>query len=207
MLPRARVSINASDGTRHAFLLKLTNPTLGKIRLRLAPSKYRGEPLWDDITKTTPILESLLLNPMTQQYADAELSPGVVASLEETKSCELEAAEDTFLELGRSSNEDPPEVSSWDAGDVLLKSKVSLESNQPTLRLIGNKSSCAWYELVVLEPDVAKGRNSAVPLSLIIEVGDGSWESSLIQPETLDAESLQCFTVTFDLVLVWENLE
>eukprot|EP00339_Tiarina_fusa_P001520 CAMPEP_0116996104 /NCGR_PEP_ID=MMETSP0472-20121206/36_1 /TAXON_ID=693140 ORGANISM="Tiarina fusus, Strain LIS" /NCGR_SAMPLE_ID=MMETSP0472 /ASSEMBLY_ACC=CAM_ASM_000603 /LENGTH=523 /DNA_ID=CAMNT_0004694643 /DNA_START=67 /DNA_END=1635 /DNA_ORIENTATION=+ len=204
VLPRARVSIHASDGTRHAFLLKITNPTLGKIRLRLAPSRYPGEPTWDDASKTTPLLEKLLLDPMTQQYTDAQLVPELVAKLEATLSCQLEPAEDTFLELGRSGNEEPPEVAGWDAGDVLFDSKVTPENNQSTLKLVGNKNSCAWYELVVLEPNIGNGINSAIPLSLQIEVGDGSWESSLIQPDSLESgPNTVSFMVSFDIVLIW----
>ena len=206
MLPRVRVSIHASDETRHAFLLKVANPTLGAIRLRFASSKYTGESEWDDKTKTTPLLENLLVDPLTQQYVDAKLTPSVTKNLEATAVCELEPAEDSFLELGKSSNDELLDaVAKWDAGDVLFDSKVGPE--QPaSLRLIGQKNSFAWFELVLLETKMEKGLNCAVPLALQIEVGDGSWESSLVQAEPV-AGGEGKDVVTFDLVVIWENLD
>lgn len=205
MLPRVRVSIHASDGTRHALLFKVANPTLGSIRLRLASSKYSGEPVWDDKTKSTPILENLLVDPLTQQFLNAKLAPDVALNLQATEICQLEPAEDSFLELGKSSNEEPDEVAKWDAGDVLFDSKVGPESPS-SLRLVGQKNSCAWFELVLLETKMDVGVNCAVPLALQIEVGDGSWDSSLVQAEPVKDDETKDM-VTFDLVIIWDNLE
>lgn len=205
MLPRVRVSIHASDDTRHVFLFKVANPTLGAIRLRLASSKYSGEPDWDDKTKTTPALENLLVDPMTQQFVNAKLAPDVSRTLQPTEVCQLEPAEDSFLELGKSSTEEPDVVTKWDAGDVLVDSKVGPEL-PATLRLVGQKSSCAWFELVVLETKMNSGVNCAVPLALQIEVGDGSWDSSLVQADPVKDDETKDL-VTFDLVIIWDNLE
>jgi hypothetical protein len=199
------VSIHASDGTRHAFLFKVANPTLGSIRLRLASSKYSGEPVWDDKTESTPILENLLVDPLTQQIVNAKLAPDVARNLQATEICQLEPAEDSFLELGKSSNEEPDEVAKWDAGDVLFDSKVGPDSPS-SLRLVGQKNSCAWFELVLFETKMDRGVNCAVPLALQIEVGDGSWDSSLVQAEPVKDDETKDM-VTFDLVIVWDNLE
>eukprot|EP00980_Cylindrotheca_fusiformis_P028103 scaffold22580_cov210-Cylindrotheca_fusiformis.AAC.10 len=205
MVPRVRASIHASDGTRHAFLLKVSNPTLGTIRFRLAGSEYSGEPVWDgDDSERTPFLEKILVDPLNQQIVNAKLVESVGSSIQPSEICALEAGEDTFLDFGRSSNEEPIEVAKWDAGEVLADSKVS-EATPSTLRVVGSRKSCAWLELVLLETSMEAGIYNAVPLSLQIEVGDGSWESSLIQPELSKDKSKDM--VTFDLVVVWENLD
>jgi hypothetical protein len=147
------------------------------------------------------------VDPLTQQYVNAKLAPGVAHNLQATDMCQLEAAEDSFLELGKSSsNEEPEQVAKWDAGDVLFDSKVSPDTLPSSLRLVEQKNSCAWFELVLLESSMEKGINCAVPLSLQIQVGEGSWDSSLIQPEPTEGDEKKDM-VNFDLVIVWENLE
>lgn len=202
-MPRVRTSIHASDGSRHAFLLKVTNPTLGAVRFRLAASTYEGEPVWDEHGIRTPLLENILVDSLNQQCLNAKLITKVGDSIEASELCELEPAEDSFLELGRSSNEEPLEVAKWNAGDILADSTVS-EEKPSSLRVVGRRKSCAWIELVLLETALEQGLNCAVPLALQIEVGDGSWESSLIQPERAEGTK---DIVTFDLVIVWENLD
>jgi hypothetical protein len=165
-----------------------------------------GEPVWDDPSNTTPNLGNVLVDPFTQQHVDAILVPGLAHDLQSTEICQLEAAEDSFLELGKSSNEEPDEVATWDAGDVLVDSKVSPEASSSSLRLVGQKNSCAWFELVLLEKSMEKGVNCAIPVALQIEVGDGSWESSLIQPQPVNGDEAKDM-VTFDLVIIWDNLE
>lgn len=213
VLPRVRVTKHASDGTRHAFLLKVSNPTLGKIRMRLASSEYSGEPVWDEPSETTALLQNILVDTFGGKYMDAELMPDVVHNLTPTEMCELEPAEDSFLELGQSSNQVPELVSKWDAADALSNSPISSEgSNKASLKLLAIKNSAAWFELVVLENSSSsnadtKGVSTAVPLKLQIEVGNGSWESSLVQPELKgdssgdDAKDM----VSFSLVIVWDN--
>eukprot|EP00429_Kryptoperidinium_foliaceum_P068270 CAMPEP_0176074908 /NCGR_PEP_ID=MMETSP0120_2-20121206/37438_1 /TAXON_ID=160619 /ORGANISM="Kryptoperidinium foliaceum, Strain CCMP 1326" /LENGTH=130 /DNA_ID=CAMNT_0017408609 /DNA_START=217 /DNA_END=606 /DNA_ORIENTATION=+ len=127
-------------------------------------------------------LQDVLVDPFTDQHVTAELMPAVVKDLEPTEMCELEPAEDSFLELGKSTFNDVPDlVASWDAGDVLFDSKVSNDGPSSSLKLIASKNSTAWFELVVLEGSAASGIDNAVPIAMEIEVGKGSWESSLIQ--------------------------
>lgn len=207
VLPRVRVTKHASDDTKHAFLLKVSNPTLGKIRMRLASSKYSGEPVWDEPSKTTSLLQNILLDIFTDKHVDAELTTDVVQGLTPTDVCELEPAEDSFLELGQSANDVPELVSMWDATDVLSNSQVSSEGLKASLKLLATKNSSAWFEIVVLESSKAKGvdTSSAVPLEMQIEVGNGSWESSLVQPELKDGSGDAKDMVSFSLVIIWDT--
>lgn len=196
---------HGSDGTKHALLIKVSNPTLGDIRLRLQSSDYKGEPEWDSKSDRTPALEDLLVDPLTQTKINIKLATEIVQQLQATQVCELEAAEDSFLELGKSAdNDEPDEVTQWDYAAVLSSSTVSSESSPSTLRLLAQKSAVGWFELVLLETTVENGLHSAVPLALQIEVGDGSWESSLVQPEPVEGEGVKDMA-TFDLVLAWNN--
>ena len=130
---------------------------------------------------------------------------GTSSEVAPTEMCQLEPAEDSFLELGKSSMEQPDAVTKWDAGDALADSKVAENGNKSSLRLVGASHSSAWFELVVLEHDVKPGFHAAATLALEIEVGNGSWDSSLIQAAT--AESGATDLVTFDVVVAYEKLE
>jgi hypothetical protein len=172
--------------------------------MRLAASLYAGEPGWDETESVSGQLQNVLVDPFTDQHINAQIMPQAVRSLGPTEICELEPAEDSFLELGKVADEVPEAVAKWDAGDVLYDSKVSPDGPGASLRLITSKNSMAWFELVVLEGSVAKGMDSAVPLSMEIEVGNGSWDSSLINPEQKEQDEKDM--VSFDLVIAWENL-
>jgi hypothetical protein len=147
-------------------------------------------------------LENILVDPLNRECVNAKLVP--TSSIEASEVCELEPAEDSFLELGKSSNEEPEEVDKWNAQDALATSTVS-ESNQSSLRVVGCRKSCAWMELILLETAQDPDVTCAVPLALQIEVGDGSWESSLIQPEPKGNGEKDM--VTFDLVITWGKKE
>lgn len=203
VLPRLRVSIHASDESRHAFLLKVSNPTLGIIRLRLAASDYVGEPLWNDKAVLTPFLDNVLVDPLTQVSVSAQVDPKAAMNLEPTESCLLDPAEDSFLEIGKTDTDVPVEVSKWDAGDVLFESKVSSES-PASLRLVAQRKSTAWFELVLMDRSTKPSSHFAVPLALQIQVGDGSWESSLVQAQRVEDGSIDF--ISFDLVIIWEKL-
>ncbi|VEU43001.1 unnamed protein product [Pseudo-nitzschia multistriata] len=199
VLPRVRVSAAATDGSRHAFLIKVSNPTLGTVRLRLAPSPYAGERHWDNNEVTTKRLENIIVDPFKRISLDAVLDVEVANKIEATDMCELEPVEDSFLELGNKTSDNVPEaVSSWEAGNVLSDSKVSKE-NSATLRKLGQKKSVAWFELVVMESQRDSTAHTAVPVSMHLQVGDGSWESSLVQSRGDDD------FVSFDLVIVWDK--
>jgi hypothetical protein len=206
MLPRVRVSIHASDGSRHVFLLKVSNPTLGLVRLRLAGSAYSGEAEWDDKDATSPSLKNVLVDPLTQVSVNAQLDTTASKSFLQTETCELEAAEDSFLELGKTSDDIPEDVAKWEAADVLYASKVSKDLPS-SMRFVGRKKSVAWFELIVMEQDMKQKKvHCAIPIALQIQVGGGSWESSLVQSQQLEDGDPQDF-VSFDLVILWERYD
>ncbi|KAL3921542.1 MAG: hypothetical protein SGILL_002695, partial [Bacillariaceae sp.] len=206
VLPRARVSIHASDGSRHAFLLKVSNPTLGFVRLRMSGSMYTGENEWNDKTTTSPLLENLLVDPLTQVSVDALVDASLKDAFPVTEICELEAAEDSFLELGKTGDDIPDAVAKWEAGDVLFDSKVSKDT-PCSMRLVGKKKSQAWFELVLMEPETVKDKvHCAIPVAMQIEVGDGSWDSSLIQTKHIVEDDPKDF-VSFDLLVLWDQFD
>jgi hypothetical protein len=127
--------------------------------------------------------------------------------LKPTDLCDLEPAEDSFLELGKSYEEIPQAVSNWNPANVLAGKQVAASGPASSLSLIASKSSMAWFELVIMEEPTNDGVYCAVPLAMEIEVGNGSWESSLVQPD-YKGESGEATNdvVTFNLILVWENL-
>ena len=206
-MPQVQVVRHASDGTKHAILLKVSNPTLGAISLRLQSSSYAGEPVWGSKTdEHNPNLDDLLVDVLSNTTIKAKLVTDPVQQLQASDMCQLEPAEDTFLELGKS-YEEPDEVSKWDVTSVLASSTVTgYSSSASTLRLLAQKSAAAWFELVVAEVASSAGGTAytAIPLALQIKVGDGSWESSLIQPEPVK-EGEEHDMVAFDIVIAWNS--
>jgi hypothetical protein len=175
--------------------------------MRLTSSDYSGEPVWDEPSETTARLQNILVDTFIDKHMNADLMPELVQNLTPTELCELEPAEDSFLELGQSSNYIPETVSKWDARDVLFNSQVSNEGAKSSLKLLASKNSAAWFELVLenAASPTATGAASAVPLEMKIEVGNGSWESSLVQPELNQDDAGAKDMVSFSLVIVWDS--
>jgi hypothetical protein len=122
----------------------------------------------------------------------------------------LDPADDPFLDIGNKSSNaeggDPLVVKNWDAmttlgtiaGDGGISS--SSGSSKSKLQLVATKGDTAWVELILCIDDVTSppltttnDTNSyylTVPLALQIEVGNGSWEASLIKrrDDILDEE-------------------
>ena len=150
-------------------------------------------------------MKNIVVDPLKKISVDAQLDTNVAKAIDATDLCELEPAEDSFLELGSKMSNDVPEaVSSWEAGDVLFHSKVSKEL-PATLRQLGQKKSVAWFELVVLESPNAFSVHTAVPITMELQVGDGYWESSLVHPENDGTHDIKDF-VAFDLVIIWDRI-
>lgn len=205
-MPHVRVVRHGTDGVKHALLLKISNPTLGAITFRLQSSAYTGEPVWENKAEHNPFLENLLVDTLTEMTVNAMLMTESLHHIQATEMCQLEPAEDSFLELGKPSCEDPVEVSEWKLVPVLSNSQVTVENPTPSLRLVTQKSAAAWFELVLVENavDKEKGYHTAYPLALQIKVGGGSWENSLIQPDP-SKEGEEKDMVTFDLVIAWDG--
>jgi len=133
-------------------------------------------------------MNGLLVDTMNHTFLDVKLSTEV--SFSTTDKVELLSAEDSIIELGASARETPTEVLQWDP--------AATATNDHSLRLVAKTASDAWFELVA--PDVSS--SNAIPLALQVDLGNGSWESSLIptKPEAGESDN-----VTFDLVLAWAN--
>jgi len=240
---KATTIADGNEKKRVVALLKVTNPTLGSIRLRLAPSSYRGEPYWDDggdavdSNATTedadapaprnPILTDLLVDTWTQTRVDAKLVERKVSNAEDVKptdTVELLSAEDSIIEMGSSSRarQVPDEVSNW------APATSATSASTMSLKAVAHSASTAWFEMSIpgssLENEEGnegekgsgtgqrKTKAPAVPFALQIEIGNGSWESSLIQPlqgvvaaqkgEEAASAAAAIDRVTFDLVLI-----
>jgi hypothetical protein len=155
---------------------------------------------------TTRLLQKILVDPLSQLSVDAHLDTELSKAVQPTDTCELEPAEDSFLELGKTNDDIPEPVAKWDASNVLLDPKLSTEI-PARVHLVGQKKSVAWFELVLQAPSLTEHQHvcRAIPLALQIQVGDGSWESSLIQSHTLEGGSKDF--VSFDLVIMWHTEE
>jgi hypothetical protein len=223
VIPRVKVVKHAAlvENNKRAFLLKVTNPTLGTIRLRFSPSTYQGEQLAETTTdsadqKTTPFLSDLLVDTFTDEHSHVKINCNAFASLEPTQEVELLSAEDSFIEFGGKSKEVPYEVLRWDPTQVEAAAAASSNGNA-VMRLVAQSASTAWFELVapdILTPSSSTndgtGTNTAsaavspaVALALQIEVGNGSWQSSLVQPKLQEEDAKDW--VTFDLLITWNS--
>jgi hypothetical protein len=200
VVPRVRVTGQAAVGNTRFLLLKVSNPTLGSVRLRFAASSYRGEVnCWsdcdddddDDAAGTINLLQGLLVDTLSQEHLDVELNTSLLSSMESTDKVELLSSEDSILELGVKAGEVPHEVASWsprEEGETAASS---------AMQVVATRASTAWFQLAV--PNVASVDGTlAVPIALQVDIGNGSWESSLIQPQ----EGVEDDHVTFDLVIV-----
>jgi hypothetical protein len=196
-MPRVRVVQYAVENDRQVFLLKVTNPTLGAIRLRFAGSSYDGEPDPENDGEKTTLLPNLLVNTFSQRHIDAKLECSVLQTLTPTESVELLSAEDSFIELGGKSKDVPDAVENWSTSTAVAGAGVEF-----ILRLVSQSVSTAWFELILpeMKSDPSATVSPAIPLALQIEVGNGSWQSSLIQPLV---EGQEGDWVTFDLVITW----
>jgi hypothetical protein len=223
VIPRVRVVKHAAlvENGKRVFLLKVTNPTLGTIRLRFSPSTYQGEQL-TEITdsadqKTSPFLSDLLVDTFTDEHSHVEINCSAFASLEPTQEVELLSAEDSFIEFGGKSKEVPYEVLKWDSTQVEAAAAAASNGNA-VMRLVAQSASTAWFELVapVPTPTPSSSTNDAattisvvvspaVALALQIEVGNGSWQSSLVQPKPQEGDAKDW--VTFDLLITWNRQE
>ena len=195
-MPRLRIvqlhRYESDGGTSVVVLLRVTNPTLGAVRLRLTKSSYEGEAnTWNDEEEasTTLMLNGLLVDSLTQTVLDVELKPGLTTHLKETDTVELLSAEDSILEMGVRASDMPESVRQWDPSTAT--------GETCSLRHVATSASNAWFELRVRDTAKATLRATAVPIAFEVDVGNGSWESSLIEAKGEDDK------VTFDIVLVW----
>jgi hypothetical protein len=196
VIPRVRVIDFDVTPEHSAFLLKVTNPTLGPVQLRFASSTYKGEYSWDTSSADREsFMPHLLVDELKQTHLDVDLQTEVLHDLASTEIVELLSSEDSFIEFGGKSRETPPEVRGWKA--------PSGKFDSPRMRLVACSSSTAWFELltsgIIISNSDSSSLQPGIPISLEVKVGGGSWESSLIPQQEGDKDDF----VAFDLVITW----
>lgn len=204
--------------THHVLLLKVKNPTIGTVRLRLNGSHASVTTTSggdthsrDNLDTDTLLLHDVLIDHTARKYVTARLINTTTASLPPTEVMELHPAEDTLINFGKRQRGDPSEVEGWDAEEAYRRSLLlsdGMTSDCPSLQDVAQKDDIIWLEFVVAdneegdeEKDASSDEYIAVPLLLEIEIGNGSWDSSFIKP--LPVEEGQLDFVSLKLVLVW----
>lgn len=186
--------IEGSDWKGLGGIIQVSNPTLGPVRVRFQLGTE------EDIQK--PRLHDLILDAtMSNTTANAELIslPKVSAY---TENIMLEPVEDAFLELGNRKTQIPSEVMGWKPND--LKS----DNDNLDIGILAIEKDMAWIQFGIPESVSSSPRNThdmwkAIQLTMEVEVGNGSWESSLIKRDaSLSNEDVDW--VPFQLVLVWK---
>ena len=194
-VPRIQICSHGKDSTsqKYAVLLKVRNPTLSMIRLR-----FSSAALSENIDDCE--LQNIPIDPFTQTFANARLcSPSTNDSCIYTEWAVLENAEDLFLDMGQVQNEEPSEVREWSATSAL----DSLDGRPtPCLRIVAKKKDTAWIEMITADSSSDQSSeiksHLAFPMEMEIEIGNGSWEASLIKKR--DVSEGEVDLVTFNIV-------
>jgi hypothetical protein len=167
VVPRMTI-VQATD---ISMLVKVTNPTLGVVNLRLGESS---------MTQLTIEWSSVVVDSLSGQTMDIHVLTTPALQEPPTAVATLEAVEDLFLDMNKLKEPDA----------------VAMFESTGKTRLVATQADTAWFEVA--------GGQGAVPLSLQIQVGDGSWESSLIKKQPNGDEVDFC---NFDVVLVPSSSE
>ena len=167
VIPRMTI-VQATD---ISMLVKVTNPTLGVVKLRLGESS---------MTQLTIEWSSVVVDSLSGQTMDIHVLTTPALQKPPTAVATLEAVEDLFLDMNKLKEPDA----------------VAMFESTGKTRLVATQADTAWFEVA--------GGQGAVPLSLQIQVGDGSWESSLIKKQPNGDEVDFC---NFDVVLVQSSSE
>lgn len=203
VVPRVQLCRYGTDpkSGKVAVLLKVKNPTLNMIRLRFSGPNSSEEAL------NSKELENILVDPfMETTIAKAVLcSSESLSSIDPSKWIELDSAKDLLLDIGKRQEDDPEVVSSWDFAPIF----DTLDGDSlPKLTIVASRGDTAWVELVIPSTVVAESDGEkppsnyfAVPLSMQIEVGNGSWEASLIKRRDLPEEEQDLVHLDFAVLL------
>ena len=171
------------SGQKYAALLRVKNPTLNMIRLRLAGPESNDDEC--DIVDARE-LQNILVDPFSETFVEGKLCPSdTVASITPTDFFVLDPADDPFLDIGKGAVVDPLDVRSWDANAALGALGGDTVSQ---MRLVATQGDTAWVEMALCNDGPAEEDSSAylaIPLSMQVEVGNGSWEASLIKRRDL----------------------
>lgn len=171
-----------SSTNQYALLFQVKNPTLGPIRLQIH-SNF-------DESVAFPSSCDVVLDSMT-------LKKEVVNIIPPTPSVDKELF---TLEASEVMRKD----SNGDRNDAWSKDDLNW-STASTCKLIGVNNDVAWVQLITKGPEekTSDGNFIGTPLLLEIEVGEDSWESSLIHAnEMMDGEK---DFVPFTILPVWKK--
>lgn len=187
MVPRIQLCRHETDSSRqqYAVLLKIRNPTLSMIRLRLS-----GLDEGDSAKIDARELDNVLVDPFRGTFVKAHLcTPEITSSLAPTDWFTLDNTEDSLL--GKR-EDDPPEIEEWNA----LTAMSEGEDNSK-LRVVATRRDTAWVELILKDAAATSDGDGflAVPMSMHIEVGNGSWEASLIKHRDLPGGEMDLVTL------------
>ncbi|GKY93537.1 hypothetical protein MPSEU_000321100 [Mayamaea pseudoterrestris] len=180
-----------------SLLLTVDNPNLESLRFRFVSSDYQGEPAWENSEQTSKSMEHLLLHSMASTGVDAELDVDVLKDMKPSTTVELLSGEDSIIELGVSGSKVPIEVKNWQPRQG--------DDGGGSVTLIAQSASVAWFELTLTGMSEASSTGVAIPLALEIELGNGSWETSMI-PRRLDLAEGAVDTFRLDLLIVLDRL-
>ncbi len=178
-----------------------------------------------DVNTTTPTFRNVLLDPLlrtTTEELHVLLFGSNLSASTETPTIELQSMEDSILldyastspaahsTSANTRNALPGAINEWgldqtDHQNILSDKNNHYNRSDNQLRFVAQNASTAWYELSVVEPMIqhhlSTGATSSygIPMILEIDLGNGSWESSLIPVEQEND------TVRLDLVLVFRT--
>mmetsp|Transcript_11028 Transcript_11028/g.23204 ORF Transcript_11028/g.23204 Transcript_11028/m.23204 type:complete len:572 (-) Transcript_11028:204-1919(-) len=206
VVPRVQLCCHGSNPTKQSFaaLLKVRNATLGVIRLRLSGLSVSADSSSATIDQLE--LDNIIIDPIRETFVQGRhCSFDVISSLSPTEWLELEHAEDEFLDIGKGREQDPQEVLEWDANKILSSTG---DDSGSFMRVLATRRDTAWVELkLTMAPDdFASGLNHgqsylAVPIAMEIEVGNGSWEASLIKRRDIPENEVDATTLGLVVLL------
>jgi hypothetical protein len=200
-VPRVQIKAEKynAQSNQYALLLQVRNPTLGPIRLRLCCNVNE--------TIEFPDSSEVILDPMTLQKATVNImSP--TQQTDQGMNMEyisLEPVEDSFLDIGKEATTEF-DIDGWVQTEDL---DWSLESS---FRLLSVVSDVVCIQYITGSVQTREGLDEnqneecvylGTPLSLEIEIGEESWESSLIQARVMEGEGKDL--ISFPILPVWRD--
>jgi len=204
-IPRVSIHTYGFDQTsgRYALLLKVKNPTISMVRLRL-------KTMITQPAKAFQQFSNLLLDSISMKTVNATMIPPTEKKgNNQMKYIELEPYEDIFLGFGKGGlSQFPSAVDEWDASKCISSYLIDKEeSSQSLCMLVAQDKDSAWIQYIVSQQQQQNVKDQnifmATPLILDVDIGEGSWESSLIQSEA-DGEMDH---VDLHLLPVWKVMD
>jgi hypothetical protein len=151
------------------------------------------------------VIKHVLMDSLEENYGNVVLDWNATCNMAASDFVELESVQDSFLEMGRVTLL-PDAVATWNGS-----SESPTAAEETSCRLVACQKDVAWFELHVNSSAIVTNNTGdssnnnddfvAVPIALQIQVGDGSWESSLIPPKKTDDGP---DFVTFHVLVAWK---